>query len=351
MGNDSVFDTAQHLVQAGVSVIPIGTHKRPAIPSWKPYQTRRATMAELEAWFAHHDAGLAVVAGKVSDHVEILDFDDPAVLKPWYDVVDAVAPGLVSRLVAVMTPTGGCHLYYRCAIIQGNQKLAVNAQREVMIETRGEGGYALIPPSPPWCHPDHKPYVLRHGDLAHIPTITAEARDILLNSARALTQYMEPARVKTPRHPTAADGTRPGDLFAAQVRWEDILRPHGWTRVGQRGKVTLWKRPGKRERGWSATTGHFADVLYVFSSNAVPFEPETAYSKFAAYALLNHAGDFSAAARALHALGYRGECQIPQERFGGLRTIAVQDLLVYGTPEHRRPFRTIAAEEVSSWRK
>jgi hypothetical protein len=40
-----------------------------------------------------------------------------------------------------------------------------------------------------------------------------------------------------------------------------------------------------------------------------------------------------------------------KERFGGLRTIAVRALLVYGTPDHPRPFQTIAAAEVASWRK
>jgi hypothetical protein len=43
----------------------------------------------------------------------------------------------------------------------------------------------------------------------------------------------------------------------------------------------------------------------VFSSNAWPFEPQTAYSKFAAYALLEHHGDFRAAARLLALKGYR----------------------------------------------
>jgi len=37
----------------------------------------------------------------------------------------------------------------------------------------------------------------------------------------------------------------------------------------------------------------------VFSSSAAPFEPDTSYGKFAAFALVEHEGDFSAAARAL----------------------------------------------------
>jgi Bifunctional DNA primase/polymerase, N-terminal len=299
-----VLQTALTLVGAGLSVIPIGANKRPAIASWKGYQTRLPTTEEWTAWCAHGPCGLAIVLGPVSGYAEVIDFDDITVLCPFYDLVEAMAPGLISRLVIVKTPTAGRHLYYRCPVIQGNQKLAVDAQRQTMIETRGEGGYALIPPSPAWCHPDHKEYVLRQGDLAAIPTITANERDILLSCARALTQYVEPERVYAPRQPTATHGTRPGDIFAAKVSWDDILLPHGWTVAYRKGETTFWKRPGKKGRGISATTGHCGDHLYVFSSNAHPFEPERAYRKFSAFARLNYGGDFRKAATALAALGY-----------------------------------------------
>jgi putative DNA primase/helicase len=87
------------------------------------------------------------------------------------------------------------------------------------------------------------------------------------------------------------------------VSWEDILLPHGWRVVGHRGQVTRWCRPGKKD-GISATTGHCGDHLYAFSSNAHPFEPERAYSKFSAFARLNYGGDFRKAATALAARGY-----------------------------------------------
>jgi Bifunctional DNA primase/polymerase, N-terminal len=214
---DPVLQTALTLLHAGLSPIPIGADKRPAIASWKGYQTRLPTPEEWTAWVASRRCGLAIVLGEVSGNAEAIDIDDPSVLRPYYDLVEAAASGLVARLVIVQTPSNGRHLYYRCPVIGGNQKLAVNARRETMIETRGEGGYALIPPSPAWCHPERKPYVLRQGDLVAIPVISVEERNILLNCARALTQYVEPERVYSPRQPTATEGTRPGDLFAAQV--------------------------------------------------------------------------------------------------------------------------------------
>src|SRR5262249_52996097 len=197
---------------------------------------------------------------------------------------------------------------------QGNLKLACRPGSEgkpiTVIETRGEGGYVLSPSCPPTCHPLKKPYQLLHGDLTKIPTISTDERDMLLKSARSFNRSIEPAKpiVEPTRQGAQYQTDRPGDVFAARTSWEEILCPHGWRAVGHRGDVTLWKRPGKRERGWSASVHAAYDVLYIYSTNAHPFEPEHAYGKFAAYALLEHGGDVQAAARALAARGYGTPC-------------------------------------------
>jgi Bifunctional DNA primase/polymerase, N-terminal len=72
--------------------------------------------------------GLAIVLGLVSGNAEVIDVDDLSVLRPFYDLVEAMAPSLIARLVIVKTPTDGRHLYYRCPVIASNQKLAVNAR-------------------------------------------------------------------------------------------------------------------------------------------------------------------------------------------------------------------------------
>lgn len=96
-----------------------------------------------------------------------------------------------------------------------------------------------------------------------------------------------------------AKGERPGDRFTRETDWQDILR--GWTLLSTRGPVRKWQRPEngipKQTPGCSATTGGGGyDVLYVFSSNAQPFDPNTSYTKFRAYSLLEHGGDDAAAA-------------------------------------------------------
>jgi len=97
---------------------------------------------------------------------------------------------------------------------------------------------------------------------------------------------------------------RPGD-FNEAGDWADVLVPHRWEYVGGDGVVSYWSRPGKGDPGHSATTNYQgSDRLYVFSTNADPFEADRSYSKFEAYALLNFDGDFGDAARDLRELGY-----------------------------------------------
>lgn len=128
--------------------------------------------------------------------------------------------------------------------------------------------------------------------------------------AAALNEYVRPAarEVVGARSRPPAGGDRPGDQFNARAGWGDILAPHGWRVYRATGGATYWTRPGK-PAGISASTGFCRaesgrDLLYVFSTSAAPFDAETSYSRFAAYALLNHRGDYPAATRALALTGY-----------------------------------------------
>ncbi|MFP3360387.1 hypothetical protein R0K17_24030, partial [Planococcus sp. SIMBA_143] len=78
---------------------------------------------------------------------------------------------------------------------------------------------------------------------------------------------------------------------------------HGWQVHHRAGAETHWTRPGKSTtEGPSATTREDGG-LYVFSTSTA-FDPEVPYSKFGAYAVLEHGGDHAAAARALAADGF-----------------------------------------------
>lgn len=326
----TIYEEALRLVHSGLSVIPIradGT-KRPwvdAMPNheWGYLQERPPTDSEVRAWWANGEPkGIALIAGAVSGNAELIDFDDTALVDLWLPWVRDAAPGLIERLAVVRTPRPGFGVWYRCeAPVPGNQKLALGWRDEVdattgeitkkkkaLIETRGEGGYALIPPSPPECHPTHREYLLRRGDLGALPVITAEERSILIGVARALSEIVEEERAPrpAPRSSSEPAGERPGDDYNQRGDFRALLEAHGWRLNHQRGEGSYWRRPGK-DRGVSASLDAVAPgILNVFSSNAYPLE-DRAYDLFGAYVTLVHRGDFTAATRALRDQGYGKE--------------------------------------------
>jgi Bifunctional DNA primase/polymerase, N-terminal len=331
-----LYAAAKRYVDAGISVIPMradGTKapwwqllpRRPnGKATWKPYQTRLPTLAELVEWFGSGEfpRGIAVVCGAVSGGWETIDFDDIELVLPWWKTVQHTDVKLLSRLVYVLSPRPGLHVHYRCQEIEGPRVLArgyridTHTQKnklKALIETRGEGNYIVVPPSPGQCHETGEPYeLIRDGgvrDLTEVQTITAEERELLIETAKQFNEHVPPARARRPAKPTtptkySASGL-PGDDFNARGSWADILEPHGWCLTGVLDDGTEhWRRPHKGG-GVSATVNYEgSDLLYVFSTNAEPFEEGRGYTKFTAYALLNHGGDFRAASRVLRGMGY-----------------------------------------------
>lgn len=304
-------ESAMAYRRAGLCVLPARrSEKRPAVGAWGQYRNRAPSEAEVRAWFANEHDALCILCGKVSGNTEIIDFDAGGELfRAW---CDRIPSGLRDQLVVERTPSGGYHVCYRCDIeICGNLKLAQRCWPDgkvvTLIETRGESGLFLCAPTPG--------YEVIQGDLCNPPVLTEAERDVLLQTAWELNEYVPPV-VDCPTHhghvgqrgsmsvgqpgsrPDNAD--RPGDKFNTRGDVRVVLEQHGWVRV-KGSENEYWRRPGKAS-GWSATLKD--GVLYVFSANAAPFEPNRAYSPFAVYALLEHGGDWSHAASALRAQGY-----------------------------------------------
>jgi len=311
----STLDYVRAYRHAGLQCIPIrpdGT-KAPAT-RWHQYQDPDKHCPE--ALFLD-GRGIAILGGRASGNLEIIDFDTPSFYQQWCELVEEQHPGLMQRLVVVATPRRdenkepGRHVYYRCEQIEGNDKLAMDAPGHAAIETRGEGGYVLAPGSPGRCHPTGNEYELHAGELTDLPTIEPEERAVLLSAARALSTWTD-APADRHRHvgsngaPKQAGQVSPGDDYASRTSWAEILGSHGWVQP----RPDHWRRPGK-DKGWSATTKCTSkagnELLTVFSPNATPpgSSPKgTHYTKFATYAHLNHGGDYTAAASELARQGY-----------------------------------------------
>lgn len=140
----------------------------------------------------------------------------------------------------------------------------------------------------------------------------------LVDALAAVTPAPPPPRaIEAKFGGNSRDGERPGDEFNRTADWHDILLPQGWQWIRRMGDSWYLRRPGKMSGGHSATLRVSTDRLYVFSEEAQPFEPFKLYDKFSAYTLLEHGGDFSAAARTLATRGYGS---VPSDRLVSVPT-------------------------------
>jgi hypothetical protein len=121
-----------------------------------------------------------------------------------------------------------------------------------------------------------------------------------MSLARADTVCLACGSSPASRTEAAIPSTSGGDYQA--TRWTHLRGPHGWTCPDPDPDAdgARWRHPGATNPK-SATIRH--GLLFVYSA-ATPCQPTEAgaprgYSRFRAYAVLEHSGDLRAAARAL----------------------------------------------------
>lgn len=270
--------------------------------TWEPYQHERPTQAEIDRWVNSGIQSIAIVAGAISGGVEVLDFDNRQD-ETWFEQWRTIAGDPIKRygLALQATGGGGFQVAWRCEEIEGNQKLAwIPAAEEasgkkVMIETRGEGGYFLAPPSE---HPSGNSYRLLSGRFSQIPRIEPEVRSHLLDCARQLNQVaITETKNRTSNTAYASSSNNDvADAFNSRHPIEETLRYYGYTQHGNR-----WSRPGKTD---SLGLVVFGDgKAYAHSSNdrmaadrcgAGDNRPFTSFDLFAHY---DHNEDYKAATK------------------------------------------------------
>lgn len=324
--------TVVEYIKAGLSVIRVNLDSKKPEETWAAFQQTIVSEQAIQGWTFKHNTGIAIICGKVSGNLEVIDIDqkycaegERPLLDRFKEELEKRSPNLFPKLVHETSQNGGHHLIYCCDVIGGNVKLATRSttdkekkeyitKRKILepdktavppqalslFETRGEGGYFICHPSPA--------YTLKQGSFTNIPRITPEERAILFECASLFNSYVEPDQLVHGEHTKVkGDLKRPGDIF--NERGTDIMRKvledNGWTRIFiTKSGVEHYRRPGKDTDGISATFNHVPNLFYVFSSSASPFKPQTGYTPFAVYAFLKHKGNFDKASQELRKLGY-----------------------------------------------
>jgi hypothetical protein len=281
-----------------LSIIPVSTQKIP-FSTWKQYQKEIAPYRE---WRTHYGNGgyIGIITGRVSGNLECIDIDlknDPQ-KNIWKDYKKLIPEDLYRKLVIQTTPNDGYHIIYRCPEVEinGNQKLAISSQGEVIIETRGEGGY--------FCH-HLRDYQVIQGDFdliyfkIKIPEITKEEREILFELARSLDlkplkkgstfQYSELAITK----------------FNLEFDPIPLFEKHDWSVYDEDEQKIRLKRKGSS----NLYSGYYfkKEKVFLCFSTSTPFKTQQAYNHFQILKILEGGDEYHKTVNLLPLYGYELE--------------------------------------------
>ena len=289
-----MLETYRKYKESGLACLPTAKDKLPAIPKGESWLGGWNNESEYQSSF-----GLGIICGNISGNLECIDFDNhfgdaKQVMSDFLQIAEVREIYDKYKLPIQSTTSGGFHLLYRCSVIAGNQKLASRPKynnetkkykKDVLIETRGEGGYFCASPTPG--------YNVVRNNILKLSNIIPEEREILLTNCKSFNTYSD---VKSKPE---EDKDKPGNIYnnssESLSEMEEVLKCAGWTEP----REGYWLRPGKK-RGVSATLGRVAPgVFYNFSSSSDPFEDCHGYTAFQVVALLKYNGDFSGFAKDL----------------------------------------------------
>lgn len=299
---NEVYQEVVKLLNEGLSLIPVrdkqeitpkGELRDPKTPyyGWKRYQNERMTApALLKAMEGAKTEAVAIICGKVSGNLELIDIDSkfkPGIEAQLFADLNKFYPHIFESLRIHKTPSGGYHLLYKVegGEVPGNQKLAgfVDEQGKQVnfLETRGEGGYALAPPSM-----DYEVY-----QYAAIPVISWNDRCSIINLCRSYTEIVKvEKKLKTVSQKEEFYSENPWEDFAASDRAPTVLTDNGWKLQGENASYIYYTRPGKTQ-GISASFDKEKRVYYFFTSST-SFEPSKGYFPGSVLALLEYGGNY-----------------------------------------------------------
>lgn len=281
-----------------MQLIPINEKKIPLVKEWQTSTVKH----ELNSY------GVGLVCGH--DNIEAIDIDlkydlTGELFKKYKLAINQLDKNLLNKLVVQKTMSNGYHFIYKCAIIEGNKKLANRYANEdekklgekvkVLIETRGIGGYIAIVPTPK--------YELIHGSFDAINEITENERDILMTCAREFNEvFTEVVPIKH-KQVEQKSGLSPFEDYNERGNVIELLESNGWKVVGNKENKTLFKRPGQTSANHSGNFDHSKNWFSVFTTSS-EFETEKAYLPYAVFAKLECKDDFTEASRKLYNLGF-----------------------------------------------
>lgn len=287
--DDMVAYAAEYAV-AGWEVFPL-RGKVPAIRGGRGVLDATTDLNLIGAWWTKFPQ--ANIGLRVASHVIVVDTDP----RHGGDVgleqlVERHGPLPATLTAASGRGDGGRHYYFTRPFGKLSSKHLPHG-----VDLKTSSGYVVAPPS---VHPDTGGrYVW--ADESPIAPPPAWLADLLVVPPPQVGMAQMAKLTKTGGALSVfTDST--ADDFSTSTSWADVLEPHGWrcTSTDPDADGAIWLHPAATS-ACSATVRH--GCLFVYSPNT-PFavtEPGSpaGLTRFRAFAILNHGGNLSAAARAL----------------------------------------------------
>lgn len=308
-----VWQSVKGMLNEGLSIIPVRDKQEGRYAAKTPYrkwesaQTERLTESVLWQQMQDTDTtAVAIVCGKVSGGLEVIDVDvkhKPGVGAELFSEIKSVRPDLFQKLRIHKTPSGGFHILYRIADgnPEGNQKLASRPKTEqeieadkkrgvkkpqkqvCFIETRGESGYILAPPS------------LNYSVLQDlpIPLISWNDRCDIISICKGFNSIPEKQPYTKTKTESSAYIESPWEDFNKNGEISDILSESGWREhkyKGTNNKSIYYTRPASGSGGIHASFHTEKRTFYVFTTQS-ELESEKAHSPTSLLLELKFNGD------------------------------------------------------------
>lgn len=310
MSVSKVWEQIESLLKDGISVIPVRdkdeTGKNGAILTkkspyvfWAKYQSEIISKEEL--WFLmnekYNTEAIATICGKVSGNLEAIDIDvkwAPGIAKEIFAAIKEYDETLLKTLRINKTPSGGFHILYRIdgdvpksSKIAGREateeELQQNAKEKnkYFIETRGEGGYVLAPPSLGYLCVQDVP----------IPRISNSQREGLFSILKTFDSLLREEKTYNALAKTDSDyyDVNPFEDYNKKDG-ERTLLDCGWKYFGKNSKALLFTRPGSKSGGIHAAYILDKGVYYCFTPNTELVQ-NRCYNPATVLAILKYNGD------------------------------------------------------------
>ena len=178
------------LLQAVPAKMPVKGQqwKMPALASWTEFQENLIPQATIDRWYAlggEHASrpNVGVITGRCSGNVFVIDLDDqkgPEAEAWWHGLLEVHNNGLDIETVEQRTGGGGRQKLFRAP----PDWVAPTNKTSINIDIRGQGGFAMLPPSR---HESGKDYEWLPGRAPWEVPI-ADAPEWLLEAIEALVE-------------------------------------------------------------------------------------------------------------------------------------------------------------------